>query len=93
MDPMTEQLWLVSLGVAVMVVIVVAIVLELIVRTAQNIRHLVHQIWTGGKRIAANTVTIALLHETNNLAAKILGSVSEIAKVSSRIRQLAARHT
>jgi hypothetical protein len=89
MDPATQQLWWLSLGVAVVIVIVVAILLEMIVRTAQGIQELVYQIWTGGKRIAANTVTIALLRETNDLAGKILGSASEIAKASSRIRQLA----
>ena len=87
-DPATQQLWIVSLVVAVVVVFVVAILLEMIVRTARGIRDLVYAIWIGGKRIAANTVTIALLRETNDLAGNILGSASEIAKASSRIRQL-----
>lgn len=87
-DPTTQQLWILSLVVAVAVVIVVAILLEMIVRTARRIRDVVHSIWIGGKRIAGNTVTIALLRETNELAGKILGSASEIAKASSRIRQL-----
>ena len=88
LDPGTQQLWFISLGVAVVVVIVVAILLEMIVRTARGIDGLVHAIWIGGKRIAANTVTIALLNETNDIAGKILGSASEIAKASSRIRQI-----
>ena len=88
LDPGTRELWIISLVVAVVVVIVVAILLELIVRTARGIRGLVHSIWIGGKRIAANTVTIALLGETNDIAGKILGSASEIAKATSRIRQL-----
>lgn len=88
MDPTMQQLWILSLVLAVVVVIVVAILLEMIVRTAGGINELVHSIWIGGKRIAANTVTIALLHETNDLAGKILGSASEIAKASSKIRQL-----
>ena len=93
MDPATQQTWILSLVVAVVVVIVVAILLEMIVRTARGIRDLVHSIWIGGKRIAANTVTIALLRETNDLAGKILGSASEIAKASSRIRQLTGGNT
>ncbi|MBA3652029.1 MAG: hypothetical protein H0W66_11265 [Chthoniobacterales bacterium] len=88
LDPGTQQLWFISLGVAVVVVIIVAILLEMIVRTAGGINGLVHLIWIGGKRIAANTVTIALLGETNDIAGKILGSASEIAKASSRIRQI-----
>lgn len=88
LDPATQQLWILSLVVAVVVVLVVAVLLEMIVRTAAGIRGLVHSIWIGGKRIAANTVTIALLRETNDLAGNILGSASEIAKASSRIKQL-----
>lgn len=90
MDASTQQFWIISLIAAVVVVIVVAIVLELIVRTARQIDELVHQIWTGGTRIAQNTVTLALLRDTNDLAGKILGSASEIAKAASRIRQRTA---
>jgi hypothetical protein len=90
MDPGTQQLWIISLVIAAVVVIVVAVLLSLIVRTACRINELVHQIWIGGKRIAQNTVTLALLSETNDLAAKILGSTSEIAKACSRIRQRTA---
>ncbi len=93
MDPGMQQLWIISLVVAVVVVIVVAVLLEMIVRTARDIRGAVHSIWIGGKRIAANTVTIALLRETNNIAGLILGSASEIAKASSRIRQLTGGNT
>jgi len=86
-DPTTQQLWIVSLIAAIVVVLVVAVVLELIVRTAHQINELVQQIWYGGTRIAQNTVTLALLRDTNDLAGKILGSASEIAKAASRIRQ------
>jgi len=86
-DPSTQQLWIISLLIAVVVVLVVAVVLELIVRTSRQINKIVHQIWTGGTRIAQNTVTLALLRDTNDLAGKILGSASEIAKGASRIRQ------
>jgi hypothetical protein len=87
MDPTTQQLWIVSLIAAIVVVLVVAVVLELIVRTVHQINELVQQIWYGGTRIAQNTVTLALLRDTNDLAGKILGSASEIAKAASRIRQ------
>jgi hypothetical protein len=91
MDASTQQFWIISLVAAVTVVIVVAFVLELIVRTARQINELVHQIWKGGARIAQNTVTLALLRDTNDLAGKILGSASEIAKGVSRIRQQTSR--
>ena len=89
MDPQTQQLWTIALVLAVVVVLVVAVLLELIVRTARDIHALVQQIWTGGKRIAGNTVTLAVLRDTNVFAGMILGSASEIAKTTSRIRQLA----
>ena len=89
MDPQTQQLWTITLVLAVVVVLVVAVLLEMIVRTARDIHQTVHAIWTGGKRIAQNTVTLALLRDTNTYAGMILGSASEIAKSTSRIRQLA----
>ena len=89
MDPQTQQLWTITLVLAVVAVLVVAVLLEMIVRTARDIERLVHAIWTGGKRIAQNTVTLAVLRDTNNYAGMILGSASEIAKSVSRIRQLA----
>lgn len=89
MDPQTHQLWIITLVVAVVVVLVVAVLLEMIVRTARDIHQLVHEIWTGGKRIAQNTITLAILRDTNEYAGMILGSASEIAKSASRIRQLA----
>ncbi len=89
MDPQTQQLWTITLILAVVVVLVVAVLLEMIVRTARDIHELVHEIWTGGKRIAQNTVTLALLRDTNTFAGMILGSASEIAKSAARIRQIA----
>jgi hypothetical protein len=89
MDPQTQQLWIITLVVAVVVVLVVAVLLEMIVRTARDIHRLVSEIWTGGKRIAQNTVTLAFLKDTNAYAGMILGSASEIAKSTSRIRQIA----
>ena len=89
MDPQTQQLWTITLVVGVVVVVVVAILLEMIVRTARDIHQLVWEIWTGGKRIAQNTVTLAVLRDTNTYAGVILGAASEIAKSTSRIRQLA----
>jgi hypothetical protein len=81
------QLWSLAVGLAVVVVIVVAVLLELIVRTARRIHQVVSDIWTGGTHIAANTVTLALLQRTNHLAKQLLGSAGRIAQASARIRQ------
>ena len=85
------QLWWLALGLAVAVVLVVAVLLELIVRTAHRIHQAVSDIWTGGTHIAQNTVTIALLQRTNYLAGELLGSAGHIAKATARIRGATAR--
>ncbi len=85
------QLWWLAVGLGVVVVIVVAVLLRLIVRTAGRIHQAVADIWTGGKQIAGNTVTIALLQRTNYLAGELLGSAGHIAKASGRIRRATGR--
>ena len=85
------QLWCLALGLAVVVVVVVAVLLWLSVRTAGRIHGAVAAIWTGGKLIAGNTVTIALLQRTNYLAGELLGSAGRIAKASGRIRRATGR--
>jgi hypothetical protein len=81
------QRWWLAVGLAFVVVAVVAVLLELIVRTAHRIHHAVADIWTGGTHIAQNTVTIALLHRTNFLARGLLRSAGRIAAASGRIRR------
>ena len=69
-----EKVWIISLVVYGVVVIVVAILLTLILRTAHQIRRGVAAIWNTGQRIANNTIHIALLNKTNFVAGKILQS-------------------
>ena len=85
------QLWWLALPIAVVVVLVVAVLLELLVRTAHRIHRTVSDIWTGGTHIAQNTVTIALLQRTNYLAGELLGSAGHIARASARIRRATGR--
>ena len=85
------QLWWLALVLAIVVVLVVAVLLELIVRTAFRIHQAVSDIWTGGTHIAQNTVTIALLQRTNYLAGELLGSAGHIARASARIRRATGR--
>ena len=85
------ELWWLALGLAALVVLVVAVLLELIVRTAHRIHQAVSDIWTGGTHIAQNTVTIALLQRTNYLAGELLGSAGHIARASARIRRATGR--
>jgi hypothetical protein len=85
------ELWWLALGLAVVVVAVVAVLLELIVRSAHRIHRAVADIWTGGTHIAQNTVTLALLQRTNYLAGALLRSAGRIAAAAGRIRQATGR--
>jgi hypothetical protein len=69
-----EKVWITSLVIYGVVVVVVAILLTLILRTAHQIRDGVAAIWNTGQRIANNTIHIALLNKTNFVAGKILQS-------------------
>ncbi len=79
--------WWIALGITVVVALVVAVLLEMIVRTARRIHAGVSRIWTGGTHVAANTVTIALLERTNHLAGALLESAGGIARAAGRIRR------
>jgi hypothetical protein len=85
------ELWWLALGLAAVVALVVAVLLELIVRTARRIHQAVSDIWTGGAHIAQNTVTLALLQRTNFLAGELLRSARRIATGSARIREATGR--
>lgn len=65
-------IWGVSLALGVVVLVVVAVLLTLIVRTARQIDGAVGQIWVVGQRIANNTIHIPLLHQTNQAVDAIL---------------------
>jgi hypothetical protein len=90
-DATIQLWWLVALGLAVVVVVVVAVLLELIVRTARRIHRAAADIWTVGTHIAQNTVTIALLQETNFLAGALLRSAGQIARDARWIRRATGR--
>ena len=69
-----QQVWTISLGVFVAVLVVVAILLTLILRTSHDIKRGVALIWNVGQRIANNTIQLAMLERTNEAAEKILAS-------------------
>ncbi len=83
MDPTT--LWLATLGIALVVVLIVAALLIWIARAAERIDAHALAIWTVGKSIAANTVQIWHLQKTNETAGEILATARTIAAVASSI--------
>ena len=73
--------WGGSLAIGVVVIIVVALLLRLILKTALKIESAAGEIWTQGKLVANNTIHIPLfLSTTNNVAGQILGNAQEIYK-------------
>ena len=79
--------WWISLGIGLVVILVVAVLLTLIVRTARQIEGTAAEIWTVGQRIANNTVHIPLLHRTNQIVDAILERVSGIDGAAAAIER------
>lgn len=79
--------WWISLGIGAVVILVVAVLLALIVRTARQIEGEVADIWTVGQRIANNTVHIPLLHRTNQVVDETLERASGIDEATARIEE------
>ena len=79
--------WLVSLGIGVVVILVVAALLTLILRTARQIDGAVSDIWTVGQRIANNTIHIPLLNHTNRVVDDILDRAAGIDGATAAIEQ------
>ena len=80
-----STLWLYCLVAGVVVILIVAILLLLIVVTARSIDRHAKNIWTVGKNIAANTVSIWMLRETNGIAENILSGAGVIATTAQSI--------
>ena len=91
MTPETiQQVWILSLVIFTVVLIVVAVLLTLILRTAKQIRAGVSAIWNAGQRVANNTIHLALLDRTNHIAGQILRSAGGVAAATGAIAQHAA---
>ena len=91
MDSMT--LWKISWAIGAAVVVIVAVLLVLILAAARSIDRRAAEIWTAGKQIAANTVSIWLLQKTNVVAGEILATAKGIAggagAIDSKLSDLA----
>jgi hypothetical protein len=80
-----RTVWLVSLGVFLVVLVVVALLLTLILRTAKSIRGGVSEIWNVGQKVANNTIHISLLDSTNHIVSEILGNAAKVAAATGAI--------
>ncbi len=85
-----RNVWTLSLGIFVVVLVVVAVLLTLILRAAGDIRAGVSLIWNVGQRIANNTIHLALLQKTNAAAEQILGSAVGVIGATAAVETHAA---
>ncbi len=81
------QLWWLSLALAAVVIVVVAVLLGLIIATAKSIDHHAAQIWVAGKQIAGNTVSIWMLEKTNQHLEEVLESLQEIEQTAGAMNE------
>jgi hypothetical protein len=79
------ELWWLSLAIFSVVVVVVAILLGLIIATAKSIDRHAGNIWTAGKQIAGNTVSIWMLEETNNRLKELVHSMESLEETAVAI--------
>lgn len=77
--------WTLSLVGGVVVIGAVAVLLDTIASTAEQIQAGAGQIWTTGKQIANNTVHIPMLVQTNQGVAAILKTSDKLAEATGRI--------
>src|SRR5918911_5127849 len=92
-DAEVVRLWWLSLGLSGVVVAVVAALLGAIIGAARSIDRHATDIWTVGKQIAGNTVSIWMLGKTNEQVARLLEAAQSIdrtaASMDAKLRALA----
>ena len=83
MDTMT--LWTYSLIAGAVVILIVAALLIMLITAARRVDKHAAEIWTAGKHIAGNTVSIWMLNTTNKVAGEILETAVSIDKRAAAI--------
>lgn len=83
MDTMT--IWTYSLIAGAVVILIVAALLIMLIAAARRVDKHAGEIWTAGKQIAGNTVSIWMLNKTNSVAGDILQTAQSIEKRAAAI--------
>jgi hypothetical protein len=83
--------WWIGLALGLVVTIVVAVLLTILARTAEQIQAGTAEIWRVGKLIANNTVHVPLLVRTNQIAGDIRAAAGGIAAATGRIQRAVTR--
>ncbi len=81
----TMMLWTYSLIAGAVVILIVAALLIMLITAARRVDKHAAEIWTAGKHIAGNTVSIWMLNTTNKVASGILETAVSIDKRAAAI--------
>jgi hypothetical protein len=81
------QLWWLALAIAALVVVVVAALLGMIIAAAKSIDRHAAGIWTVGKQIAGNTVSIWMLEKTNDHLEGMTNAVRAVEKTTTSMEE------
>lgn len=81
------SLWWLSLAIFAVVVVVVAVLLGLIIAAAKSIDRHAEAIWTEGKQIAGNTVSIWMLEKVNEHLARLLDTAGSLQKSAASMEE------
>ena len=87
MSDFAQTLFWISLALGLVVTVVAAVLLTLVLRTAQGIDAGAKAVWIAGKLVARNTVHIPALIQTNQVAVDILEGAGGILMAAQRILQ------
>lgn len=79
------SMWWLSLGIAGVVIVIVAVLLGAIIAAAKSIDRNAAGIWTVGKQIAGNTVSIWILEKTLEKVDSIEDNVKGLGKTFTSI--------
>jgi hypothetical protein len=79
------SMWWLSLGIAGVVIVIVAVLLGAIIAAAKSIDRNASGIWTTGKQIAGNTVSIWILEKTLEKVDTIEDNVKGMGKTFTSI--------
>jgi hypothetical protein len=77
------EMWWLSLAIFAVVIVVVAVLLGMIIAAAKSIDGHAFEIWTEGKKIAGNTVTIWVLEKVNETVTRTKDTAQSIERTTA----------
>jgi hypothetical protein len=90
-ERLIKRYWLYSLALGAVVIQVVAFLLNMLARTAEQIEEAAAEIWRVGKLVANNTVHIPVIARTNQSLERVAEAADGIGRETERILQAVGR--